>query len=248
MNLNKTVRLHDKIYLKENRYKKPKEIFIRILKLVKKSGVDKKKDLKIGDFGCSNGEFCYFLKKNFYYSNITGYDVVKDLITKAKKKVKDVKFIQGSVLNSNLVTKNQHDLSFCIGVISIFDSFEQTLNNLIKWTKPNGKIYIFSFFNNYPLDVNIKFSKSENWMKNKPKFWESGYNVFSKKTLSKFLKNEKSIKNFKFYDFSMKKNLKINHKDYLRSWTFNDNKNKKILIIGTNLLHCFSILEINLKK
>ena len=69
-----------------------------------------------------------------------------------------------------------------------------------------------------------------------------------KKTLSKFLKNEKSIKNFKFYDFSMKKNLKINHKDYLRSWTFNDNKNKKILINGTNLLHCFSILEINLKK
>jgi len=248
INLNKTLRLHDQLYLKENRYKRPKEMFISILKLIKKSKVDIKKNLKIGDFGCSNGEFCYFLKKNYNNFDITGYDILKSLILKAKKKVKNVEFINGSILNNNLAKKNQYDLSFCLGVLSIFDSFEKTLNNLIKWTKPNGKIYIFSFFNDYPLDVNIKFSKSENWMKNQPKFWESGYNVFSKKTISKFLKNKKNVKNFKFYDFIIKKNLKINHKDYLRSWTFNSDKNKKIIVNGTNLLHCFSILEIDLKK
>ena len=50
-----------------------------------------------------------------------------------------------------------------IGVLSIFEDFETSLNNLTRWTKKGGKIYIFSFFNNYPIDVNIKFSKSENW-------------------------------------------------------------------------------------
>jgi len=243
----KTLRLHDKFYLNENRYNEPKEIFIYLLNLIKKNRLIKSK-LSVGDFGCSNGEFCYFLKKNFDNFDITGYDVLTDLISKARKKVKNVKFKHGSVLNKNLSNKNEHYLSFCLGVLSIFDSFELTLNNLIKWTKPKGKIYIFSFFNNYSFDVNIKFSKSENWMKNKPKFWESGYNVFSKKTIAKFLKNEKKVKNFKFYDFTMKKNLKINHKDYLRSWTVNTDQKKKLIMNGTNLLHPFSVLEINLDK
>jgi hypothetical protein len=47
INSNKTLRLHDQLYLKENRYKRPKEMFISILKLIKKSKVDIKKNLKI---------------------------------------------------------------------------------------------------------------------------------------------------------------------------------------------------------
>ena len=37
----------------------------------------------------------------------------------------------------------------------------------------------------------------------------------------------------------MKKNLKINHKDYLRSWTVNAAGKKKLIMNGTNLLHPF---------
>ena len=247
MNSNKIVRLHDKLYLKENRYEKPKEMFIFLLQLLRKNNLNKKK-LKVLDIGCSNGEFCYFLKKNFNNFNIFGYDILKDLILKARQKVKNVKFYQGSILNKNLINKNEFDITFCLGVISIFDSFELSLNNLINWTKSGGKIYVFAFFNNYPIDVNIKFSRSENWLKNKPKFWESGYNVFAKKTISKFLKNHKKVNSFKFYDFTMKKNLKINHKDYIRSWTINSAYKKKLIMNGTNLLHPFSFLEINLKN
>ena len=46
----------------------------------------------------------------------------------------------------------------------------------------------------------------------------------------------------------MKNNLKINHKDYLRSWTINSANKKKLIMNGINLLHPFSILEINLSK
>ena len=45
----------------------------------------------------------------------------------------------------------------------------------------------------------------------------------------------------------MKKNLKMNHEDYLRFWTINYNK-KKLLLNGINLLHTFSFLEIKLKR
>ena len=32
----KEIRLHDNLYLKENRYKKPKEIFILLVRLIRK--------------------------------------------------------------------------------------------------------------------------------------------------------------------------------------------------------------------
>ena len=242
-----TLRLHDDLYLNENRYNNPKEIFIFLTKIIKKIKFNYNNIVNIGDIGCSNGELSYNLKKNFPEAEITGYDILKPLILKARKKVKNVKFFTGSVLSKNLVKKNKFDVTLLSGVLSIFDSFELPINNLIRWTKPSGKILIFAFFNNFPLDVNIKFSKSENWLKNRPKFWESGYNVFSKNTISNFLKNHKNVKKFKFYDFTMKNNLKINHNDYLRSWTFNSNK-KKLIMNGTNLLHPFAVLEIDLKR
>ena len=243
----KTLRLHDKFYLKENRYKKPKESFVFLVKLLKQLKLNFNNKIEIGDFGCASGESSYYLIKQFPKANITGFDILPELIKKAKKEVKNVEFFTGSVLDKNLTKHNMYDVSLLIGVLSIFDDFETTLDNLIYWTKPGGKIYILSFFNNYPFDVNIKFSNSKNWQIGKPKFWESGYNVFSKQTISKFLKGKKRVKKFKFYDFFMKKNLKKNHNDYLRSWTINSNK-KKLLLNGTNLLHPFSFLEIKLKK
>ena len=243
----KILRLHDKFYLKENRYKKPKESFKFLVRLLKKLKLNFKNEIRIGDFGCGNGESSYYLINQFPKANIYGFDILPELINKAKKNVKNVEFFTGSVLDKNLTEYNTYDVSLLIGVLAIFDDFETALNNLIYWTKPNGKIYILSFFNNYPFDVNIKFSKSKNWQIKKPKFWESGYNVFSKQTISKFLKGKKRVKDFKFYDFFIKKSLKMNHKDYLRSWTINSNK-KKLLINGTNLLHTFSFLEIKLKR
>ena len=54
-------RTHDKLYLKENRYDRPKEMFKFIFK---KSFIKKNANEVIGDFGCAAGEFLYFLNKN----------------------------------------------------------------------------------------------------------------------------------------------------------------------------------------
>lgn len=85
MNNTKIKRIHDNLYLKENKYKKPKEVFKQALKLIKKN-------LTIGDYGCANGESSYFFKKNLKDSEIIGYDVLRPLIQKAKKEVKKFKF------------------------------------------------------------------------------------------------------------------------------------------------------------
>ena len=245
MNKTKIKRTHDNLYLEENRYKKPKEVFKQALKLIKKDLI-LKKNLIIGDYGCANGESSYFFKENLKVAEITGYDVLRPLIWKAKKEVKNVKFICGSVLNKKISKIKSNDISICIGVLSIFDSFETFFNNLIHWTKPKGKIYVHTFFNKYPFDVNIKYSKSKNWFNKKPKYWESGYNIFSKQTISKFLKNKKEVKSFKFHKFIMNKKIKQNQKDYLRAWTIGSQK--KMIINGLNMIQTFYFIEIILNK
>ena len=54
------MRLHDKLYLKSNLYKKPKENFKFLQKILKKDY--QKKKYKVIDIGCANGELLYFLK------------------------------------------------------------------------------------------------------------------------------------------------------------------------------------------
>ena len=120
------------------------------------------------------------------------------------------------------------------------------MNNLIKITKPGGKIFIQTLINDFPIDVNIKYSKSKNWLNGRPTYQESGWNIISKKTITKFLKNNKEVKNFKIYDIKYTYNQNKDLKDPMRSWSVYLNNQKKIMN-GLNLLIPEKIIEISLK-
>ena len=53
------------------------------------------------------GEFLYFLKNEYPYKSFTGIDLRKDLIHKAKKHVRGVKFLKGSVLKKKLAKEKK---------------------------------------------------------------------------------------------------------------------------------------------
>ena len=95
MNRNKIkiFRKADTLYLKENRYKKPKEIFKLLLKKISKMH-KRKKIFHVADIGCATGEFLYYLKNNLRDVNFYGFDSQHLLLTKAKNRVKNVKFIK----------------------------------------------------------------------------------------------------------------------------------------------------------
>lgn len=234
-------RLHDHIYLKENRYKNIKEMF----KFIDKEAFNKKSrnnKEEICDFGCAAGEFLYFLRYKYLNKNFTGVDVRADLLSKAKKIVKNVKFIKGSVLNKNLFKKNKFDKVFLIGVHPIFDNFKKCFSNLIYWTRPKGEIFICDMFNPYPIDVLIKYKLSKNY---KSKIYETGWNIFAEKTVSKFLKTKKFVKNFKFKKFEMPFDLKP-QKDPVRSWTIKS-RNRRLMINGLSIIQPQTLLRIKLK-
>ena len=96
MKISKTKRLHDSLYLKENRYRKPKENFKFLMKLLSQR-TDKNKNYKLIDIGCANGELLWNLKRKFKNLDLYGLDVRYDLIQKAKKICKDAQFFQRDI-------------------------------------------------------------------------------------------------------------------------------------------------------
>ena len=100
--------------------------------------------------------------------------------------------------------------------------------------------------NNDPYDINIKYSHSNKWTTNGPKYYESGWNVFSKQTLENFFKKIPSIDKVKFYEHNISYEQKKNKFDPLRSWTFLYNKKKK-LTNGLGILINEYLIKIDLK-
>ena len=112
--------------------------------------------------------------------------------------------MRGSVLKK-FIKEKSFDKIFLIGVHPIFDDFEKCFSNLIYWTKPKGEIYICDMFNPFPVDVLIKYKLSKNY---KSKVFESGWNIFSQKSVSTFLNKNDFIKSFTFKKFEMPFDLK----------------------------------------
>lgn len=220
-------------YLNQNFYQKPKQIHTDLLKIIEKEKLLKNNNLKFCDFGCADGQFLNLISKKTNFS-ITGVDVHSKLLNKAKKNIDDLKIVEGSVLNKNLFRKNSFDLITMTGVLSIFDNFIQPLNNLIKWTRPGGLLIITSVFNDSDIDVFINYrnsSKKKFINKNK-----SDWNIFSKKSLSFFLKRKKKIKNFEFKDFKLKVDIKKNENFPHKMWTIKKENKENICVNGLSLV------------
>ena len=180
-------------------------------------------------------------KTNF---SITGVDVHKKLLKKAKKNIKDFKIIEGSVLNRSLFKKNSFDVITMTGVLSIFKNFSKPLDNLLHWCKPGGFLIVTSVFNNSDIDVFINYrniSKKKNFLKSK-----NDWNIFSKKTISSFLNKKKKVKNFKFKDFKLEVDIKKNKNYPHKMWTIKKENKENICVNGLSLVLDQKFLLINL--
>lgn len=234
-------RTHDALYLDENRYTEPKEMFKFIAKHAFKLN-DKNSSLSICDFGCAAGEFLYFLHTILPKASLVGVDVLPSLLSKAAKFVPTAFFKKGSVLDCNFAANDLYDKSFLIGVHSIFDEFEICFTNLIKWTKPGGCVYIAGMFNPFPVDVLIKYKEAKNYKSN---VYESGWNIFSQQSVTEFLKQNKKVKSMTFTKFNITIDI-LRQADPVRSWTLRDFRDDRFIVNGLCLLQPHYLLKIKL--
>jgi SAM-dependent methyltransferase len=237
--MEKVERRHDSLYLIESRYDTPKEIFKLCVNLI--GSYCYKSNMIISDFGCATGEFLYFINKTLPDAKLYGYELLPELIEKAKRYVDKANFKQGSVLNYDLALNNSTDIALLFGVLGIFDEFETTLNNLIAWTKPQGRIFCHALFNSSPVDVIIRYRYTKNYHE---KVFETGFNIFAKDSISTFLGTNPKVKDFKFHPFIMSLDLDPQPQDPLRSWTFKDNNGHRLITNGLSIIQDQYILEI----
>jgi len=213
----KKIRTHDKIYLKSNRFKKPKESSKLLYKILKKR-LSKTKNYDLLDVGCANGELLYFLNKKFSNINFHGVDVRSDLIELAKKKLPSDINLRKNDYNQKKTLNKKFDIIICAGVISIFDNLDIFFKNIKKNMKKNTILLIFDQLNEYDYDVIIAYKDLNSKIAN----FQSGFNIWSIKTIKKYFEEKRFAK----HPFEIKFDIKQNKKDLIRSWTTKINKKR----------------------
>ena len=217
MTLIKKKRLHDEIYLKSNRYKKPKESFKLLYKILKKK-LSNNKNYRLLDVGCANGELLFFLHQKFSNIEFCGIDVRNDLIKLAKKKCSSDIYFKRLDYTQNQNFNKKFDIIISSGVIGIFDNLDIFFKNIKKNMRKKTTLFLFSNFNNYDFDI---FSAYKD-LNSKNNNYQSGWNIWSIKTIKKYFKKKKIIKHL----FNIKFDVRQNKKDLVRTWTIKINKKR----------------------
>ncbi len=230
-------RTHDRFYLNENRYVAVREHFKFCRSFIRTSESSR----TMLDVGCANGEFQYFLVREFPADRLIGLEHLPELVEKARKEVPQAEFLVGSVLESVDFEEQSADVTTMVGVHSIWDDPFPAFDNLIHWTKPGGRVIVFGLFNPYAVDAFVRVRTPDQPEDHR----ESGWSVISAATTAAYLKRHPRVKNFNFTPFNISIDL-LAKDDPLRSWTQTLNDGSRQIINGIGLIHCFQALVVDL--
>jgi hypothetical protein len=104
----------------------------------------------------------------------------------------------------------QYEIITMLGVLGRFSDAVDVLTKLKKLIKPGGGIFICSPFNEDDIDVILNYRRAPSGV------WESGHNLFSKKTIESVSENLEM--KCDWLDFSISKPISKTD-DPMRSWT-----------------------------
>lgn len=196
---------------------------------------------KIADVACGSGTLSYHLNQKYADQDVhfTLIDYFDDVLDMAKKLNPNSNF---SFENGNIYQLSQHaddsfDYVFCWQTLSWVDEPEKALNELVRITRPGGKLYLSALFNlDFDVDIYAKvLNKSEKAVENIP----VNYHTISVHTINNWI--GKSCKNIQFHRFEP--NIDF-HYSGRGLGTFTVNSDKGRLQISGGLLMNWAILEI----
>tara|TARA_B110000208_G_scaffold150791_1_gene182132 strand:- start:288 stop:920 length:633 start_codon:yes stop_codon:yes gene_type:complete len=156
----------------------------------------------IGDIGCGNGKNMLYRKEELIYK---GCDFSEELVKIANSKGLDV--IDGNILN---IPFNENNFDFTISIavihhISMKKDRVIAVNELIRITKPGGKILILVWAMKQDSDSSIKFSSQDiylDWKDHRQNILgKRYYHIFKENELEELVNEFNSVKIYKsFYE------------------------------------------------
>jgi SAM-dependent methyltransferase len=237
-----SVRTHDQLYLTENRYERPKEIFKMAAGIAQRAGFGGA-GTRIVDIGCAAGEFAYYLRKVFPSAEVAGYDLLPELVEKARANVPGVEFGVGSVLDRKMLPATSANVTFLIGVHSIFDDPGDCFRNLVEWTRPGGLVVIMGLFNRFDIDVWVRYRAAGNPQGSK----ELGWNLVSRKTATEIVREVAPQASIEFEPVKMPIDLPPHADDPVRSWTERRENGERFLTNGLSLIINLETMVVRLR-
>ena len=196
---------------------------------------------KVLDVGCATGALIGFLCNVYPDYSYVGVDISDDLLALAKKQIPNASWMKASAISLPERFTEHFNIVIQFGVLGIFDEYDaqQSINELLRCVN-RGYVYIFAQFNDFDVDVWVKHKK---YKSKKIGGWESGWNIYSKRTVSNWLNGK--VDSFRFIDFNMP--FQIEKKDDpVRTWTVKKENGKLQLVNGLNLCVNLKLLEIQL--
>jgi len=225
------------IYLGENRYTEPKEIFKHLATLLDgRAGV--RPGLKVCDIGCAAGEFLYHIRARWQQVHICGFDPTQELVDKARSVMPGENIFTGSVMDAATLPPASQDVIFMSGVHSGISDMKTCLANMLSWLSPGGRAYLFGIFNPYPIDVQAAYTLSGD--DGEPTL----FHVHSCKTVSSYLDSMSDVKGHSFAEYLPPLDISYREDNPFRAWTMRDGHGQRMLVNGLSMVvHCF-VLEI----
>ena len=223
---------HNAFYLREDPCRPPKQFFKFLVQLAEPQ-------LSIGstvlDVGCASGAFLYYLRSLYPTLSLTGIDVSPQFIPKARETVPDARFSTGDIYTGDQLPTEQFDVVFMSGVNYLFSDYEVWLRNLLSVTK--GSAYVYGIFNPEDLDVYSTVRRSGDKTSSTP------WNLISEKSISIFLDSLNVQHKFSRWELPIE-NPRV-HPDPMRSWTIKTKDSGILVINGTQTVHRFAVLQMD---
>jgi ubiquinone/menaquinone biosynthesis C-methylase UbiE len=197
---------------------------------------------KIADVGCGGGTLSYHLKHMFPSAEFYLYDYFDKAIEVAKEVNKNSNF-NYSVDNiyDMHVENNYFDYTFCCQTLVWLDKPQEALSELVRITKPGGKVYVCSLFN---LDHDVDIcTKTIDYTRNSGKNNIAMYNyTYSLYTIKNCLKSQ--VTNWIIHKFIMEIDLPPPPSRGIGTYTKKIEGSNERMQISGGVLYNWGILEI----
>ncbi|MFA5093792.1 MAG: class I SAM-dependent methyltransferase [Candidatus Omnitrophota bacterium] len=187
----------------------PKHIFVVIgdkISQIVKDGVS------LLDVGGAAGELGGYMLQRFPCLKVSVLEYDKELFKAGKETNKGITFVNGDANKMNAFAEDAFNIVTMVGVMNIFDDFTLSLNECIRVCKKDGQVIVVSPFNEFPVDILVR------WKYSGKGDYNPGYNTFSKKTISDFLSMHPKVQSFAFEKFVLPFDLQ-KQEDPIRTWT-----------------------------